>query len=87
MPIERKLPPAEETYEDYLARGGRAAGQTPEPSATPADVKFTLTIPGPLAVKVDQLRTQRLAKMPRHRWVIEAIEQRVAREDQGRPHA
>jgi hypothetical protein len=83
MPIERKLPPAEETYEDYLARGGRAAGQMPEPSAAPADVKFTLTIPGPLAVKVDELRTRRLAKIPRHRWVIEAIEQRVARDDQG----
>ena len=87
MSIERKLPPVEETLEDYLARGGRAARQVPEPSTTPAEVKFTLTIPGPLAVKVDQLRTQRLAKMPRHRWVIEAIEQRVAREDQGGPHA
>jgi hypothetical protein len=59
----------------------------PEPSEATDDVKFTLTIPGPLAAKVDQLRTQRLAKIPRHRWVIEAIEQRVAREDQGGPHA
>jgi hypothetical protein len=85
MPIARKLPPSGETYDEYLARGGRAATPASEPSVGPNDVKFTLTIPGPLAAKVDQLRAQRLAKIPRHRWVIEAIEQRVAREDQGGP--
>lgn len=85
--IQTKLPVQGDTYEDYLARGGHAAGprpeMLPEPRLEPSDVKFTLTIPGRLAAYLDRLRTERPTRTTRHRWVIEAIEQRVAREDQG----
>jgi hypothetical protein len=74
------VPTDEQDYEAYLRKGGSAASP---PTDVPKEVRFTLAIPGPLCVRLDQLRTRRLAKTSRHQWVLEAIEQRIERETEG----
>jgi hypothetical protein len=86
MPITRKPtdePRADaspEAFEAYLRKGGSAATVQPE---GPKDVRFTLQIPGPLCQQLDELRRRSPVKTSRHRWVLEAIAQRIQREVEG----
>jgi hypothetical protein len=64
-------------FQRYLNKGGSAAH--PEPEAK--DVRFTLTIPGPLCQQVDQLLEKLLPlKKSRHQWVLEACMEKVKRD-------
>jgi hypothetical protein len=86
MPVTRK--PTEDTtpheplsedsaFQRYLRKGGSSAHSDPEPK----DVKFTLQIPGALCLELDQLREKLLPlKKSRHQWVLEAIMEKVKRD-------
>ncbi len=86
MPVTRKptddsalkeMLPNDPAFQRYLRRGGRAAHPDPEVK----DVRFTLTIPGPLCREVDQLLEKLLPlKKSRHQWVLEAILEKVKRD-------
>jgi hypothetical protein len=76
------LTPGDAAFEAYLNKGGSVAGQevTPVSNAPKKDVKFTLTIPGGLCEQLDSLRTALPIKTSRHKWVLEAILEKIQRE-------
>jgi predicted HicB family RNase H-like nuclease len=82
MAINEKPKPLEQSAEfrSFVEKGGRAA-RTP----SHAGDKQTMALRLPMALweKVDVLRATRLAKVSRNQWILEAIEQRVTREEQG----
>jgi hypothetical protein len=76
------LTPDDAAFEAYLNKGGSVASQeaNPTPKASKQDVKFTLTIPGGLCEQLDGLRTALPLKTSRHKWVLEAILEKIQRE-------
>ena len=85
MPITRK--PTEEplsqgssqsAYEAYLHKGGSAAQAAAEELR---DVRFTLQVPGLVCQRLDNVRRRRPVKTSRHYWVLEAIMEKLQRED------
>ena len=86
MPVTRK--PTEDhrpresleespAFQEYLHKGSRAAKAQPE---DPKAIRFTLHLPGHLCQQVDQLRQRRPLKISRHQWVLEAIWEKIQRE-------
>jgi len=65
-------------FEAYLNKGGSRAQTQPE--APPKTVRFSLTIPGRLCEQIDTLREAEPINTSRHKWVLEAIVQRMQRE-------
>ena len=83
MAVSRK--PKEETtqqvsdkaLEEYLRKGG----STPQTQPVPVkDVRFSLTIPAAICEELDTLRDSRRLKTSRHKWVLEAIVEKIERE-------
>ncbi len=76
------LTPDDAAFEAYLNKGGSVAGQDADPTskAPKKEVKFTLTIPGRLCDQLDSLRTALPIKTSRHKWVLEAILEKIQRE-------
>jgi hypothetical protein len=76
------LTPDDPAFEAYLNKGGSVASQEAAPAskAPKKDVKFTLTIPGGLCEQLDDLRTELPIKTSRHKWVLEAILEKIQRE-------
>lgn len=83
MAVSRK--PKEETapqvsdkaLEEYLRKGGSTAKT---PTASVKDVRFSLTIPAAICEELDALRDSRRLKTSRHKWVLEAIVEKLERE-------
>jgi hypothetical protein len=88
MPVTRKPTdnsalqetlPNDPAFQRYLRKGGSAAH--PNPDSEVKDIRFTLAIPGPLCREVDQLLEKLLPlKKSRHQWVLEAILEKVKRD-------
>lgn len=76
------LTPDDAAFEAYLNKGGSVAAQEANSASTAPkkDVKFTLTIPGGLCEQLDSLRTALPIKTSRHKWVLEAILEKIQRE-------
>jgi hypothetical protein len=90
MPVTRK--PTEDTippqplpedpeFQRYLHKGGSSGHSDPAPEMK--DVRFTLVVPGPLCHEVDQLLQQLPFKKARHQWVLEAMTEKLKREQKG----
>jgi hypothetical protein len=87
MPVTRK--PTEETtphqplpedpeFQRYLRKGGSSGHADPEPEAK--DVRFTLVVPGPLCHEIDQRLQQLPFKKSRHQWILEAMTEKLKRD-------
>ena len=87
MPVTRK--PTEETtthqplpedpeFQRYLRKGGSSGQATTEPEVK--DVRFTLVVPGPLCQEIDQLLHKLPFKKPRLQWILEAITEKLQRD-------
>lgn len=78
MAITRKpkgKPPASEAQISALIeKGGRTARQETAARAV------SLRIPGPLAERLDSTLQDKLIRMPRHTWILEAIVEKLDRE-------
>ena len=74
MAIPRK-PRDEDT--NQLEKSDSTASARREPLK---DVRFSLCIPGPMCQELDQLRATRPIKTSRHKWVLEAIYEKIQRE-------
>ncbi len=80
-PADKSAPqeplPNDPAFQRYLRKGGSAASAEPEAK----DVRFTLEVPGPLCLQIDQLREKLLPlKKSRHQWVLEACMEKVKRD-------
>jgi hypothetical protein len=90
MPVTRKPKeeaaphtpePEDPEFQKYLRKGGSSAHAEAETRPEPKDVRQTLIIPGILCREVDQLREKlRPLKKSRHQWLIEAIMEKVKRD-------
>jgi hypothetical protein len=91
MPVTRK--PTEETtpheplpedpeFQRYLRKGGSSARVESEPEVK--DVRFTLAVPGPLCQEVDQLLHQLPFKKSRIQWILEAMTEKLKRDQKAK---
>jgi hypothetical protein len=71
--------PAEDdaAFQAYVHKGGSAARSQPDARK---EVRFTLTVPGPMCQELDRIRESRPLKTSRHQWVLEAILEKMQRE-------
>jgi hypothetical protein len=68
---------SDKALEEYLRKGGSTAKA---PSGPMKDVRFSLTIPAAICEELDGLRACRRLKTSRHKWVLEAIIEKIERE-------
>ena len=82
MTIARKPKGKAQASETKIAalidKGGSAASQAV--AATPENVAVALRIPGPLAERLAQALEDKMTRMPRHTWILEAIVEKLDRE-------
>lgn len=83
MTVVRKPKDEASTSEAQIAalieKGGSAARQK---AVTPParNMPVSLRIPGPLAERLDNVLQDRLIRVPRHTWILEAIVEKLERE-------
>ena len=65
-------------FDAYLDRGGSVTVESTH--APKKDVRFTLTIPADLCEQLDTLRQRLPIKTARHKWVLEAILEKIQRD-------
>ena len=68
---------SDKALEEYLHKGGSTANTQTAPVK---DVRFSLTIPAAICEALDALRESRTLKTSRHKWVLEAIVEKIERE-------
>jgi len=74
-----KAPASEAQIAALIHKGGSTARQeTAAPAARSMPV--SLRIPGPLAERLDSTLQDRLIRVPRHTWILEAIVEKLDRE-------
>lgn len=82
MTIARKPKGKAQASETEIAalidKGGSAAGQAM--AATPENVAVALRIPTPLAERLTRALEDKMTRMPRHTWILEAIVEKLDRE-------
>jgi len=61
-----------------ISRGGSSA--SPQEESQEKERIFNLRVPESLVAKVDALRKRRTGKISRNTWILEAIEDKAARE-------
>jgi hypothetical protein len=71
---------SDRNLEEYLRKGGSTAKTRAVPVK---DVRFSLTIPAAICEELDTLRDSRTLKTSRHKWVLEAIVEKIERERMG----
>ena len=82
MTIARKPTGRPQVSENEIAalidKGGSSAGQT---ATTMQDnLAVSLRIPAPLAERLTQALEDKMTRMPRHTWILEAIVEKLDRE-------
>lgn len=72
--------PEDPAFQRYLRKGGSAAHSDPEPEPKVKEVRFTLVVPGPLCQEVDQQLQQLPFKKSRIQWILEAMTEKLKRD-------
>ena len=91
MPITRKPSSIDDKtahpvdVEALINRGGSVATAptVPDPAAVSLNevTTFSVRIPKEMVSKIDRLRGARAVKIPRHTWLLEAIVEKLKREN------
>lgn len=85
MAITRKPKPtasiAAVDVDELINRGGRPGGQDAKTAGTTAAV--VLRIPTSMLERIDAAVKAQPIKTPRHRWMLEALHEKLAREGTG----
>lgn len=74
-----KTPASETQITALIEKGGSTARQETAASAAQS-MSVSLRIPGPLAERLDSTLQDRLIRVPRHTWILEAIVEKLDRE-------
>ena len=87
MAITRKpapvRPAAPVDVEDLINRGGSAPVRPAEAPATPDQtVPVILRLPASMLRSIDQAVKSRPVRIPRHTWLLEAVHEKLSRENQ-----
>jgi hypothetical protein len=87
MTIARKPKPTAPIDVDALInKGGTVAGQAPESQGVAKPSAVVVRIPSDMLDGIELARAARAVRIPRHTWLLEAIAEKLARE-QGKPPA
>jgi hypothetical protein len=62
-----------------IEKGGQPARQETGAAASPP-MAVSLRIPGPLAERLDTFLRERIIRVPRHAWILQAILEKLDRE-------
>jgi hypothetical protein len=85
MAITRKPAPARSAppvdVEDLINRGGSAPART-EAADSDQVVPVILRLPASMLKSIDQLVKSRPVRIPRHTWLLEAVHEKLSRENQ-----
>ena len=74
-----KVSASEAQIATLIEKGGSTASQkTVAPAAQ--NMSVSLRIPGPLAERLDNALQDKLIRVPRHTWILEAIVEKLDRE-------
>lgn len=74
-------PKKKDLVEDLISKGGSVAAKEPVESPSTA-AKLQLRVPPIMLARIDALLNKRIAKPSRHHWLLEAIEEKLKREEQ-----
>ena len=77
----RKTSPASSVSIDNLINKGGGVALPTDTREKKAEKQMSLRVPGTMLEKIDRLLDQKVIRMPRHTWVLEAIEEKLAREE------
>ena len=77
MAVSRKPVAAE--IEALIQKGGTVPEESPPPSPPRKVVPVTLRIPSTLLERVDQHLKSQLVPLPRHTWILEAVQEKLER--------
>ena len=86
MAITRKpapvRPAAPVDVEDLINRGGSTPARAPEAAESDQIVPVILRLPGSMLKSIDQAVKGRPVRIPRHTWLLEAVHEKLSRENQ-----
>ena len=68
--------------DDYINKGGKTAQESYKSEQKPNDLRFSLRIPGNLLKLVDEARSKTVLKLSRNQWILEAMAEKVAKENE-----
>jgi len=80
MAVRKKPVKKEKDVEELIGKGGSVATPVKEKERT---LSVQLRVEKDLLDRIDSLVANRQIKTPRHRWFLEAIHEKVEREEQG----
>ncbi len=81
-PADKGVSQDSKEFQEYLGKGADNTGSQPKPPQN--DVRFSLTIPGYLNQELEDIRSALPVKTSRHRWVLEAVHEKVQRDKKKR---
>lgn len=70
---------SEAKIQTLIEKGGRPARQETVAAAS-SPMAVSLRIPAPLAARLDTFLSDRLIRVPRHAWILQAILEKLDRE-------
>lgn len=86
MAITRKpaavRPSSSIDVDDLINRGGSTPARQAEPIASDAIVPVILRLPGSMLKSIDKAVKSRPVRIPRHTWLLEAIYEKLSRDNQ-----
>jgi hypothetical protein len=88
MTIARKpKQPVAVDVEALIAKGGTPVAQSPaEPAKTKSGpVPVVVRIPADMLVRIEQAVAARVVRVPRHTWILEALAERLERDEGRKP--
>lgn len=65
-----------------INKGGSIAAKEPETPATDSKIQMQLRLPTDAVARIEAVRKKRSVKPPRHTWILEAIYEKLEREEQ-----
>ena len=79
MALTRKPNVSEKKVQEIIEQGGRTSAES---KAGAAQIKVQLRLSGGMLQRIDAAVHRRVVRIPRHTWFLEAIVEKLNREDQ-----
>lgn len=80
MAITRKPRKQAVSVDALINKGGSVAQLSDKPDNGSAEKQVVLRVPAALLVRLDESLKQRLIRIPRHTWILEAISEKLEHE-------
>ena len=78
MTLSRKPPSAEKKIQEIIEKGGKSSAEVKYEAKK---ITVQLRLAGELLERIDESVDRRAVRIPRHTWFLEAIAEKLAREE------